>query len=258
MTRLVGLTATLCVFVFSTMSGAQERAEDYYDAERMRTAREALFAGTSGGVHSFVLFDRLEHQSGGADDALLWDFQAWRGGDQHKFWLKSEGDYSFDAERTEEAELQALYSRAISPNFDAQFGLRHDFGSGPSHNYLVAGLQGVAPYWFEIDTAAYLSEDGDLSFHVEAEYEVLLTQRLILQPRIELDLAASDVAELDRSSGLVASSVGVRLRYEFKREFAPYIGVEWRDLHGGSADIARLSGDDRSETVFAAGLRIWF
>jgi copper resistance protein B len=132
------LFAGICLGLIATSAvQGQERPEDYYDAERMQASRDALREATSGGVHSMWMFDRLEHQSGGIVDALLWDAQGWIGGDENKFWLKSEGEYSFDAGELEEAEIQALYSRPISPNFDLQFGVRHDFEPAPSQNYLV-------------------------------------------------------------------------------------------------------------------------
>ncbi|MDG1416829.1 MAG: copper resistance protein B [Maricaulis sp.] len=253
------LFAGVClVLIANGAVPAQERPEDYYDAERMQASRDALREATSGGIHSMWMFDRLEHQSGGADDVLLWDFQGWVGGDENKFWLKSEGEYSFDHGAMEEAEIQALYSRPISPNFDLQFGVRHDVEPGPSQNYLVAGIQGLAPYWFEVDAAAFLSEDGDFSIGLEAEYELLLTQRWIIQPRAELDFAAGEVASMGRGSGLVSSEIGIRLRYEFTRGFAPYIGFEHRALHGDTADIAQIAGGETSNTIFAAGLRLWF
>ncbi len=189
---------------------------------------------------------------------LLWDAQAWVGGDLRKFWIKTEGEYSFDASEFEAVQVQALYSRAISPSFDLQIGLRHDFEPGPSTSYGVLGVQGLAPYWFEVDAAAYLSDAGDVTASIEAEYELLLTQRLVLQPRAELQFAAGEIAAHQLGSGLTESEIGLRLRYEIRREFAPYIGVEWHDLRGDTADIARLRGEPTSDRVIAAGIRFWF
>ena len=238
---------------------AQARQGNPVDADpaRMAAARAHMFHGM-GTTHSMVLVDRFEHLSGGSDDAVLWDAQGWIGGDERKLWIKTGGEYSFDATEFEAAEIQALYSRAISPNFDVQIGVRHDFEPGPSTSYGVVGLQGLAPYWFELDAAAFLSDAGDLTARIEAEYELLITQRLVLQPRAELQFAVGDIADHDLGSGLTETEFGLRLRYEIRREFAPYIGVEWHDLQGETADLARLRGEAASDRVIAVGLRFWF
>ena len=120
------------------------------------------------------------------------------------------------------------------------------------------GVQGLAPYWFEVDAAAFVSDDGDVSARLEAEYELFLTQKLILQPRAELDFAVQDVPELGIGSGLSTAEAGLRLRYEFRREFAPYIGVSWRRAFGETADFTRADGEDVESISFVAGLRLWF
>tara|TARA_R110000868_G_scaffold190550_1_gene434365 strand:+ start:22617 stop:23390 length:774 start_codon:yes stop_codon:yes gene_type:complete len=239
--------------------GAQARQGNPVDADhaRMEVARAHMFHGM-GGVHSMVMVDRFEHLGGGADDALLWDAQGWVGGDERKFWIKTAGEYALEAGQFDAAEIQALYSRAISPNFDLQIGLRHDFEPGPSTSYAVIGVQGLAPYWFELDGALFLSDAGDLTARVEAEYDLLLTQRLVLQPRAEIQFAAGEIAEHGLGSGLTETEFGLRLRYEIRREFAPYVGIEWHDLQGETADLARLRGEGASERVIAAGIRFWF
>lgn len=257
--RVLAAALLALALVPVAVPGAQARQGNPVDAdpERMAAARAHMFHGM-GGVHSMVLVDRFEHLSGGVDDALLWDAQGWIGGDERKFWVKTEGEYSLDASEFEAAQLQALYSRAISPNFDLQIGVRHDFEPGPATSYGVVGVQGLAPYWFEIDAAAFLSDAGDLTARIEAEYELLITQRLVLQPRAELQFAAGDVAEHDLGAGLTETEFGLRLRYEISREFAPYIGVEWHDLQGDTADLARLNGEATSDRVIAVGIRFWF
>ncbi|WP_417485121.1 copper resistance protein B [Maricaulis salignorans] len=251
--------AAVALLALAILPEAEARQGNPVDADpaRMAAARAHLFHGM-GTTHSMVLVDRFEHLSGGADDAFLWDAQGWVGGDERKFWFKTEGEYSFDASEFETAQLQALYSRAISPNFDLQFGLRHDFEPGPSTSYAVLGLQGLAPYWFEVDAAAFLSDAGDMTARIEAEYELLITQRLVLQPRAEFHFAAGEIAEHDLGSGLTETEFGLRLRYEIRREFAPYIGIEWHDLQGDTADLARLHGEAASDRVIAVGIRFWF
>ncbi len=206
----------------------------------------------------FFKTDRLEYQTNEGDGLLVWDAEGWVGGDYNKLWIKSEGEYLFERERVEEAELQALYSRAIAPFFDVQAGVRHDFKPDPSRTFGVLGVQGLAPYWFEIDAAGFVSDEGDVSARLEAEYEFLFTQKLILQPRTELNFAVQDVKKLGVGSGLSTAELGLRLRYEIVREFAPYIGVSWTRLVGKTEDFARDEGENVSSVSFVAGVRLWF
>lgn len=246
--------------LLATISGpalAQDAADEYYGATEMEAAREALRAGTGGQIGYMAFADRFEYRTNEGDGLLLWDGQAWIGGDIDKFWLKTEGEYLLEQDAFEEAEIQALYSRAISPYFDLQAGLRHDFEPDPSRNFAVLGVQGLAPYWFEVDAAAFLSDDGDLSARIEAEYEFFVTQRLILQPRAELDVSADDVPEIGIGAGLSTVEAGLRLRYEFEREIAPYLGVSWQRAVGNTADFARAEGDDVGAVSFVVGLRLW-
>jgi len=232
-------------------------ADEYWGADEMAAARRAVQADAGGQKNVFVMADRLERQSADDEPSLLWDVQGWYGGDLNKLWIKSEGDYDFDAGEVEEAVVQALWSRAVAPYFDLQAGLRHDAEpDGLTHG--VLGVQGLAPYWFEVDAAAFVSEQGDLTARLEAEYELLLTQRLVLQPRAELELSAQRIPDLDLGSGVTGLDLGVRLRYEIRREIAPYVGVEWQSALGDTADMAEASGADPSRTAFVAGLRLWF
>ncbi|MFN3958962.1 MAG: copper resistance protein B [Parvularculaceae bacterium] len=236
--------------------GAQ--ADAYWDKDAQARARRALYREHGGGTNWFALADRLEYQSGDGSPALLFDGQGWWGTDRNKLWLKSEVEYNFSNDKFEEAELQALWSRPISRYFDFQAGVRRDFAPDPSRNYAVFGLQGLAPYWFEIDAAIFVSGHGDVTARIEAEYDFLLTQRLIAQPRTELNFAAQDVAALGLGSGLSTAELGLRLRYEIRREFAPYVGVNWKRAIGDTADFARAAGEDPGAVSFVAGVRLWF
>ena len=201
-----------------------------------------------GMLHSLLLVDRFEQQQRDGDNALVWDAQAWYGGDYHKLWVKTEGSWNSEQHATEGSEIQLLYSRAVAPYWDLQAGLQHDEGVDASRSYAVFGLQGLAPYWFDIDTSALISDQGDVQWRFQAEYDLRLTQKLLLQPRLELNHAFADDKAAGIERGLVGSSVGLRLRYEFIRELAPYIGVE-RDV-----------GDDRQPdaTRVVAGFRLWY
>lgn len=206
-----------------------------------------------------VMADRFEarfpDQGDAGDGGYLWDVQAWWGGDINKLWIETEGEGA-DGD-LESVDLQVLYSRALTPFFDLQAGVRRDF-EPDGKTYAVLGLQGLAPQWFEIDAHAYLSDDGDVTASFEAEYDLLLTQRLVLQPRFEVGAAMQDVADRNLASGFTDIEAGLRLRYEVRREFAPYVGVAWGKALGGSADLARAVGDDVEATSFVIGARFWF
>lgn len=209
----------------------------------------------------YALIDRLEYRDDEGPNHLLWDAQGWYGGDYDRLWLKTEGELPV-SDSNGEVEVQALYGRLVAPYWDLQAGLRYDraFGSGPDRDRVfgVLGVQGLAPYRFETDAALFVSEDGDVSLRAELEYELLLTQRLILQPRVEINAAAQDVKAWGVGSGLNDLQLGLRLRYEIRREFAPYVGVEWVKKFGNTADFVRADGQDTGNLALLAGLRMWF
>ena len=236
--------------------GAQ--ADAYFDPDAQAPAPPALYTEHGGGFQYFVLGDRFEYQTNEGSPLLLFDGQGWWGTDRNRLWVKTEIEYDFEADAFEEAELQALWSRPIARYFDFQAGVRRDFEPDPSRTFGVIGIQGLAPYWFEIDAALFVSGDGDISARFEAEYDLLLTQRLILQPRTELNFAAQSVDELGIGSGLSTAELGLRLRYEIERQFAPYVGVSWTRSVGETADFVRAGGEDPGAASFVAGLRFWF
>lgn len=237
-------------------SGPANAADAIWGAEAMNASRRQLAKENGGQKISWFMADRAEYRLREGKDGYLWDGQGYYGGDINKFWFKTEGEGSF-GEKIESAEVQALYSRAIAPFFDFQAGIRQDFAP-IDRTYAVVGIQGLAPYLFEVDAAAFLSDRGDFTARFEAEYDQRITQRLILQPRLELNLAAQDVPELGIGAGLDAIEAGLRLRYQFAREFAPYIGIEQEWKIGQSADYARADGEDPSVTNYVVGIRFWF
>lgn len=239
------------------LTGPAHAADTVFDPAEMAAAREKLFGEHGNPLTVSVLADQLEARIRDGHDGYLWDAQAWVGGDIDKLWLKSEGDGVF-GEGIDEAELQVLWSHAIGPWWDFQIGARHDFEPDPERTHLVVGVQGLAPYEFEVDAAAFLSDEGDLTARFEGELDVLITQRLILQPRLEFDLAAQDVPEIGVGAGLSSVEAGVRLRYEIAREIAPYVGIEYQQLVGNTADFARAAGEDVGGWNFVVGVRSWF
>jgi len=237
-------------------SGPPNAADAIWGAEAMRASREAVYDEHGNMQLFWFQGDRAELRMRQGKDGYLWDVQGYYGGDLDKFWFKSEGEGSF-GEPIEQAELQALYSRAIGPFFDLQAGVRQDL-TGPARTHAVVGVQGLMPYMFEVDAAAFLSNKGDLTARIEAEYDQRLTQRLILQPRAEANLSAQDIPELGIGSGIDNIEMGLRLRYEIAREFAPYVGIEQEWKLGGSRDYARAAGEDASVTNYVVGVRFWF
>lgn len=201
--------------------------------------------------------DRLEYRVRPGGDAYGWEAQAWIGGDYDKLWFKTQGDGVIDG-ALERAEIQALYGRTVSAFWDVQIGARYDRNPDPARGYAVLGIEGLAPYFFAIDAAAFVSNMGDASARVEAEYELLLTQRLIAQPSAELTIAVQEVEELGIGSGLSEAELGLRLRYEVVREIAPYLGISWESKIGPTADLARRAGADVDDLTFVTGIRFWF
>lgn len=203
-----------------------------------------------------VLADQLEVQNGNTGNSKAWDAQAWMGGDYNKLWVKTEGRTKDGQGRDADAEL--LYDRASTAFWDLQVGMRHDFRPGPTRNWVAFGVQGLAPYWFNIEATAYVGNSGRTAARFKAFYELLFTQRLILEPQIEANIYGQDDAERGIGSGLSDTRVGLRLRYEVTREFAPYIGVERRQAYGRTADFVQSGGESSADTLWVAGLRAWY
>lgn len=210
----------------------------------------------------FVMFNLAEYQPRCGQDGFRWDGEAWYGGDIDRLTIKTEGEGRFGANGSaggvEQAEVQALYSRAIAPYFNAQVGIRQDLARGVRRTYATIGFEGLAPYWFEVEGALFLSDKGDVLGRLEGYYDQRLTQRLILQPRVELNLAAQDVPASRIGAGLSTAEVGLRLRYEIERQFAPYVGVSWERKVGQTGRFARADGENPTSAGLVAGIRFWF
>ena len=208
------------------------------------------------GVHYYVRFDQLEWQTGNGASGANWDTNGWIGKDVNRFWFRTEGDS--EASELGEAQAHALYGRAIHRWWDLVAGVRQDFSPGPARTWAAVGIQGLAPYWFELEATAYIGESGRTHFRFETEYELLLTNRLILQPQVELEIYGKSDPERHIGAGISSLDTGLRLRYEFRREFAPYVGVTWNLKFFGTADLAEAAGEDTSAARFALGVRVWF
>jgi copper resistance protein B len=236
-------------------TGPARAADAIWGADAMRASRAALFREHGAMQTGQVLVERLEARLG-RHDAYLWDARAFYGGDIDKFVIKSEGEGEFGGS-LENGDVQALWSHAVGPYFDLQGGVRQEIDKG-GRTHVVLGIEGLAPYMFHVDAATFLSDKGDLTARAEAEYDQRLTQRLILQPRIELALSAQDIPERGIGSGLTSIEAGLRLRYEISRQFAPYVGYGYERLTGRTANYARADGESHGQHSILAGVRLWF
>ena len=205
--------------------------------------------------YGMILLDQSEWRETDNEDAQAWQLQAYYGTDYNKLWFETEGE-RVEGDQSGRAEL--LWDRIISPWWSIQSGVRHDFSEGPSRTWAAIGLQGLAPYFFEVDAAFYVGEQGRTAARFSADYDMLITQRWVLQPEIELQLYGKDDTANGLGSGLADAELGIRLRYESRREFAPYIGIHWERKFGETADLSRASGEDVDELSFVAGFRAWF
>lgn len=207
-------------------------------------------------INHFLLIDQLEYQNADAGSALAWDVSGWVGGDINRLWLRSEGQRTQGV--TEEAELQLLYGRALGPWWDWVAGMRQDFKPASSQTWAALGVQGMALYGFEAEATAFLGEDQQSALRLAGEYDMLLSNKWILQPTAELNFYSKNDAARAVGAGLANAEFGLRLRYEIVRQFAPYIGLTWQRAYGNSADYARAKGDKVEQARFVAGVRLWF
>ncbi len=204
-----------------------------------------------------LLADRFERFVGRNENAIAYDLQGWYGPDYDRLVFKAEGDV--DGGRVQESRTELLWGHAWAPFWDTQLGLRYDAGLGrPGEGWLALGVEGLAPYWFDVETTLYIGEGGQAGFRFDASYELLFTQRLVLQPRLEADWFRRADDRRERGAGLANLTAGLRLRYEIRREFAPYVGVEWAGAFGGTATSIRNGGGDSKDLRAIAGLRFWF
>ena len=206
---------------------------------------------------SMILLNLAEYQARKGSDGYRWEGEGWFGGDINRFVVKTEGEGEIRGP-VEKAEIQALYARAIDPWWNLQAGVRYDIRPNPQRAYATLGIEGLAPYWFKTSAALFLSNKGELLGRLEGFYDQRITQRLILQPRAEIDLSAQSIPETRVGQGLTDVELGLRLRYEIKREFAPYVGVEWTAKVGETGRFAREVGEKTSGVNYVAGIRFWF
>ncbi len=207
-------------------------------------------------LNKLVVLDRLETQDAAGGDVLHWDLDTWVGRDLAKLWIRSEGERR--SGETERADLELLWGKAFTPWWELVAGARGDFAPGADQEWAAAGVRGLAPYGVRLEATAYLGSGGRTALRVDTRYEVLVTNRLILEPSLELDWQGEADPERGLGSGLTEAALGLRLRYEIRREVAPYLGLVHERSFGGTADLVRAAGDDPDDTRLVAGVRVWF
>lgn len=232
-------------------------ADQAYGAAAMAMGLHHLQEFHGGQKFSQLLVNIAEYHFNRGRDGYQWVAQGWYGGDINRLWVKSQGD----GERrrgVERAEIQGLFSHAIGPYFNLQGGVRHDFRPNPSRTYATVGIEGLAPGFFDLEAALFLSNKGELMARAEGTYDQRITQRLILQPRVEINAAAQNSRSIGIGSGLSDVEAGLRLRYDIRREFAPYVGVQYKRSFGTTGRYLRDAGERRGGWSVLTGIRTWF
>lgn len=233
---------------------ADARSGDYSDGIAASPAHGLHLHGSA--PAGMLLIDQLEAFHGRDANGQSWEAEGWYGNDSDKLWLRSEGEHS--GGKLEDASLEAFWNRNVATFWSTQLGVRHDFGAGPTRDWAAFGVQGLAPYWFELEATAYVGPAGRTAARLRADYELLFTQRLILQPEAEVNLYGKADPARGIGSGVSDAALGLRLRYEIRREFAPYIGVVWTRRFGATASLARAEHQAVFDRQWVAGVRIWF
>lgn len=255
------LACALAGLALGACAAAAESALPVTDADRAAAFPDV--SGTPMSAHmeadpliGMLKVDEFEWQDRPGDDALKWDGTGWLGHDMNRLWLRDEGEHVSGS--AAENRLELLWGHPVAAWWDLVAGGRMDTGRGPSRGYAAVGLQGLAPQWFHVEATAYLGDGGQVGLRLQGDYDWLITNRLILAARVEGDAWSDDDERAGIGSGLAELAAGLRLRYEIRREFAPYVGAEWSGLFGGTADLARAAGGDTRETSVVAGVRFWF
>lgn len=203
-----------------------------------------------------LLIDRLEAFHGPDANGQSWEAQGWYGNDSNKLWIRTEGERSRG--KLQDGDLEAFWNHSIAAFWSTQLGVRQDFGEGPNRTWAAFGVQGLAPYWFGVEATGYVGPSGRAAARLRADYDLLFTQRLILQPEAEINLYGKNDAQRRIGSGLSDVQFGLRLRYEIRRQFAPYLGVNWVRRIGTTANYARQDGQSVLDRQIVAGVRMWF
>jgi len=244
----------------SSMQGGRApdnaRDPDYSDGQSMSTMPGMADSMNDDARFGKVLFDQFEYVHSADSNGVAVDAQAYYGGDTNKLWLKLDGKRT--GTHLGDTRTEALWAHAANVFWDTQLGVRHDFGDGPGRSWAALGVQGLSPYWVDVEATAYVGQSGRTALRLEAEYDLLLTQKLIFTPDLELNAYGKRDPQRQIGAGLSNVELGLRLRYEITRQFAPYIGIDWNRRVGGTADLARAAGESAFDHQVVAGVRFWF
>lgn len=232
------------------------RDPDYAEGEGMSTMPGMAASMNDDARFGKLLLDQLEYVHAADANGIALDAQAYYGGDVDNIWLKVDGERSDGHLR--DTRTEALWAHAATAFWDTQLGVRHDFGAGPARTWAAFGVQGLAPYWLDVEATAYVGQSGRTALRLEAEYDLLLTQRVILTPDLEINAYGKRDPARHLGAGVSNVELGLRLRYEVTRQFAPYVGVDWNRRVGGSADLARAAGEPAFDHAIVAGIHVWF
>lgn len=249
------MRVALTVLLFGFATGFRSEASAQHEIPGAMHGAEMRWLPTL-----FVMAEKFEMAPAVDERTLTIDGVGWYGNDRTRLWMRAEADMN-TVDFAGESQFELSYGKLVTPFFDRLIGIRidHNWGDESATRALFgAGFQGLAPHWFEVGAFAFISQNGDLSARFEAAYDVLFTQRLVLEPRIELNASAARVPAFGIGSGITDLELGGRLRYEFYRKLAPYVGVNWERRFGGTADFAREEGEPVSSAMFVAGLRAWY
>lgn len=250
--RIVGhLAALLCLITLQIHAQATNAGIRYHGANMPPMKMD-------NGIFAHVLFNQLEGRASGAGAEFRWDSEGWFGTDRNRIWLKSEGVAGNGS--VSDGDQEILYDRPLPRlrYFDLQAGVRDDLDSGPNRTWGAIGIEGMAPYFFELAPTFYFRNGGNVAGRIEGSYDLLLTQRLVAQPQIEMNFYNKDDHNRGVGSGLAEIDTGLRLRYEFRRKFAPYVGYAYNGKFGSTAQYARQSGEATDNSSFVFGLRVWY
>ena len=259
-----GIALCLAIMLCSSALRAQKQPSAHLPPRASATIPSFDTSMDDNQVFVHVLFDQLEGRSGAGKTDFRWDGESWIGGDLNRLWLKSEGfaesGVANGNHEARDGDQEALYDRPIPRlrYFDGQIGVRADLDSGPRRVWAAVGIEGLAPWFFELAPTFYIRDDGHVGGRIVGSYDVLLTQRLILQPEAELNFYNKDDPARKSGSGLSDLDGGLRMRYEFSRKFAPYVGWAYHGLYGNSALYAQQSHESTGDSQFAFGLRVWY
>lgn len=254
----VCLLCALLVPILSTFTAAAQVMSPKGTPDKLGGGAALGRAVMDNSVYHHIFFDQLEARASGKDTQFRWDGEGWIGNDMNKLWLRSEGFAGRSG--VNDGDIEAFYDRPLPHMryFDGQAGVRQDVDSGPSRTWAAIGVEGFAPYLFEVAPTLYVRDGGNVAGRVTAFYDVLFTQRLIAEPEAEVDLYNKDDPARGIGSGLSDLDTGLRLRYEFSRKFAPYVGVTYNGKYGNTAAYAKAAGERSSGPQFTFGLRVWY